>query len=182
MLILSEAIYDKKVMSIHAGGAIASLQDPVIDPKDLKIIGFSVAARGLKYYSVLHSNDIREWGKLGVIVNSEDAIMEVDDNMPKLKQLAEAGFSLQGIGVRTESGKRLGEVRSFVFESEGYFVVKLNVEKKGILSLMNNTRTIERDSIVNVTKKFLIVSDDVLKVKSGGIKKAGENIEYGFNS
>lgn len=181
MLVLSEAIYGRKVMSIHAGGQIATLQDPLIDPKNLKIVGFGVSARGLQYYSVLHSSDIREWGNIGVIVNSEDAIMEVDENMPKIKYLAEAGFKLEGIGVRTESGKRLGKVRNFVFETEGYFVVKLYVENRGILSLMNGTRVIERDSIVNVTKKFLVVSEDTLKVRSGSKKKANENIEYGFN-
>ncbi len=181
MLILSEAIYGKKIMSIHAGGPIASLQDAVIDPKDLKIIGFSVGARGLKYYSVVHSGDIREWGPLGAIVNSEDAIMEVDENMPKIKELAEANFKLEGIGVRTESGKRLGKVRNFVFETEGYFVVKLYVENRGLLSLVNGTRVIERDSVVNVTKKFIVVADDLQKIKVGK-KKASENVEYGFNN
>lgn len=167
-------------MSIHAGGAIANLQEAVIDPKNLKIIGFSVNARGLKYYSILHSSDIREWGTIGAIVNSEDSIMEVDENMPKVKDIVEGGFRLEGIGVRTESGKRLGNVRNFVFETEGYFVVKLNIENRGILSLMNGARTIQRDSIVNVTKKFLVVKDDALKVRTAK-QKASENVEYGFN-
>lgn len=180
MLVLSEAIYGKRVMSIHAGGRIAEIQNAVIDPQNLKIVGFSVMARGLKYFSVLHSSDIREWSSLGAIVNSEDSVMEVDENMPKIKNLVEEGFELAGISVRTESGKRLGKVKNFVFETDGFFVVKIYVENRGLLSLFNGIRVIERDSVVNVTKKYLVVADDVLKIKSK--KKAKENVEYGFNS
>lgn len=182
MLILSEAISGKKVMSMHAGGAIASLAEPIIDPANLKINAFSISARGMKYFSVLHGSDIREWSAIGAIVNSEDAIMEVDENMPKIKELIEGGFKLEGIGVRTESGKRLGRVRNFVFETDGFFVVKLNIERRSLLGLVNTPISIERDSIVNVTKKFIVISDNANKVKSKSEKKQTANVEYGFTS
>ena len=106
--------------------------------------------------------------------------MEVDENMPKIRELAEAKFEMTGIGVRTESGKRLGRVRNFVFETEGFFVVKINIEKRSLLGLINTPLSIERDSIVNVTKKFLVISDNANKVKDG--KKAKANVEYGFTN
>lgn len=182
MLVLSEAIYGKKVMSMHAGGAIAALGEPIIDPANLKIAAFAVSSKGMQYFSVLHSNDIREWSSLGAIVNSEDSLMEVDENMPKIKDLVEAKFNLVGLGVRTESGKRLGRVHNFVFETEGYFVVKLNIEKRSLLGLINSPLSIERDSIVNVTKKFIVISDNANKVRVQNRKKAKTNVEYGFTN
>ncbi len=181
MLILSEAISGKKVMSMHVGGAIATLGAPIIDPANLKIIGFSVTARGMKYFSVLHSSDIREWSPIGAIVNSEDSIMEVDENMPKIRDLVEGDFNLTGIGVRTESGKRLGKVRNFVFETDGFFVVKLNIEKRSLLGLINTPISIERDSVVNVTKKYIVISDNANKVRVKSEKKK-TNVEYGFTN
>ncbi len=182
MLILSEAISGKKVMSMHAGGAIAGLSEPIVDPTNLKIVAFSVGARGMKYFSVLHSSDIREWGPLGAIVNSEDVIMEVDENMPKIRELVEAKFNLVGLGVRTESGKRLGKVHNFVFETDGFFIVKINIEKRSVLGLFNTPLSIERDSIVNVTKKFIVISDNANKVRTKSDKKAEANVEYGFTN
>jgi sporulation protein YlmC with PRC-barrel domain len=182
MLILSEAISGKKVMSIHSGGAIATIAEPVIDPKNLRIVAFSVSARGLKYYSVIHSSDIREWSQLGAIINSEDDLMEVDENMPKIKSVVEGGFNLLGINVRTESGRRVGKVRNFVFETDGYFVVKLYVERAGIFVLFNPVLLIERDSVVDVTKKYIVIKDAVIKIKDSSKKKARENVEYGFSN
>lgn len=181
MLIISEVISGKRVMSIHAGGAIATINEAVIDPTNLKIVAFSVHARGLQYFSVVHSSDIREWSELGAVINSEDDIMEVDENMPKVRSIAESKFKLEGIGVRTTSGKRLGKVRSYVFETDGFFVVKLYVERAGLLSLLSQPLIIERDSVVNVTNKFVVISDDANKVKSRS-KGKKENVEYGFNA
>lgn len=179
MLVISEAILGRKVMSVHAGGAIANLDSAIIDPSNLKIMAFSVYARGLQYFSVVHSTDIREWSSLGVVINSEDDVMEVDDNIPKLKKLVEAKFKLDGIGVRTTSGKRMGRVRNYVFETDGFFVVKLYIEKTGLLSLLSQPLTIERESVVNVTNKFIVIDDDVNKAK---IKNKKENVDYGFSA
>ncbi len=180
VLVISEAIANKRIMSIHAGGAIASVDMAIIDPSNLKISAFSVYAKGLQYFSVIHSSDIREWSSLGVVINSEDDIMEVDENMPKLKQLIESKFELDGINVRTTSGKRLGKVRSYIFETDGFFVVKLYIEKTGLLSLLNQTLIVERDAVVNVTNKFIVISDEASKIRSKkGIK---DNVEYGFSA
>lgn len=180
MLILSEAISGKKVMSIHAGGAIAAASEAIVEPKNLKIVGFSVFARGIDYFSVVHSSDIREWSALGIIINSEDDVMEVDENMPKIREIVESKFKLEGIGVRTESGKRLGRVKNYVFETDGYFVVKLYVEKAGLLSLMSQPLVIDRDTVVNVTNKFIVISDDKAKAKVRG-SRVKKEVEYGFS-
>lgn len=180
MLVLSEAIGGRNVMSIHAGGAIAKTSEAIIDPANLKIIAFSVLARGLQYFSVIHCSDIREWSPIGVVINSEDDLMEVDENMPKIRELIESKFKLDGIGVRTESGKRLGRVKNFVFETDGYFVVKFYIERSGPFNLFNQPLVIERDSVVNVTNKFIVVSDDKSKVKAKA-SKVKEEVEYGFS-
>lgn len=179
MLIISEAIPGRRVMSIHAGGAIATVGEAIVDPSNLKIKAFSVYARGLQYFSVVHSSDIREWSNLGVVINSEDDVMEVDDNMPKIKELVESKFKLDGISVRTSSGKRLGKVKNYVFETDGFFVVKLYVERSGLLSLLSQPLVIERDSVINVTSKYIVIDDDINKAK---VKKAKENVDYGFSA
>lgn len=178
MLVLSESIEGRKVMSIHAGGPIAKLSSAVVEPTSLKIVGFSVRAPGIRFFSILHSSDLREWGALGVVVNSEDSIMEVDENMPKIRKIIESKFKLAGTGVRTESGRRLGRVVNFVFETEGYFVVKLYVERVGILSLTKKPLIIERSSITNVTNKFIEVKEASIEVE----KQKKKEIEYGFEA
>jgi sporulation protein YlmC with PRC-barrel domain len=182
MLILNEAISGKKIMSVHSGGSIATISEPVIDPKNLKIVAFSISSKGLKYFSVVHSSDIREWSPLGAIINSEDEIIEVDENMPKIRSVVEDGFDLVGIKVRTESGKRLGKVKNFVFETDGYFVVKLYIEKTGLLAILNPVLLVERDSVVDVTKKYLVVKDAAIKLKQAQKKKLKQNVEYGFSN
>lgn len=181
MLILSDTVSKKAIMSVHAGKAIARIAEPIIEPSNLKIVAFSVSAPGLKFLSVLHSGDIREWSRLGVIVNSEDDIMEVDENMPKIRKLAEDNFQLGGVGVRTESGKRLGRVRNFVFETEGFFVVKFYVERFGLLGFTKPTLIFDRDSVVNITQKYIVIADDASRSVVGK-KSPKDNLEYGFST
>jgi sporulation protein YlmC with PRC-barrel domain len=176
VLILSNTINGKRVMSIHHGGAIAKIQSALIDPSKLKIEAFEVIGPGIRFFSILHSTDIREWGHLGAIINSEDDIMEVDESIPKILALTKDGFNLIGIQVRTEQGKRLGKVSDFVFESEGFNIVKLYVEKSVGFGIFKDPIILERSCIVNVTKKFIVVDTDS-SVKAS----LEENVEYGFN-
>lgn len=188
MLILSTAEAGRKIVSIHSGGVVALIEASIIDPSRLKIVAFSVRGPRIKYFSILHTSDIREWGRgmLGVVINSEDDIVEVAEDMPKIKTLVEEKFRLVGINVRTESGKRLGRVKSYVFDSQSFDVTSINVEKLGIFSIFSGRLAIGRVSILNVTKRYIVVKDGTEKIgaalKPGLIKNAADNVEYGFNS
>ncbi|HRV76131.1 MAG: hypothetical protein H6799_00280 [Candidatus Nomurabacteria bacterium] len=179
MLVISESIAGRRVMSIHAGAPIASINEAIIDPSNLKISAFSVYSQNLQFFSVVHSSDIREWSNLGLVINSEDDVMEVDDNMPKIKKLVESKFKLDGINVRTSSGKRIGKVKNYVFETDGYFIVKLYVEKTVILSLFSQPLIIGRDAVINVTDKYIVISDESAKVR---VKRNKEAVDYGFSA
>lgn len=186
MLILSTAAVGRKVMSIHSGVAVAVIDEFIIDPAKLRIEAFSVRGPRVKFFSVLHTGDIREWNRMGVIVNSEDDIIEVGEDMPKVKSLVEDKFNLNNIGARTEAGKRLGKVKSFVFDDLSFGVVKINVEKGGILSIFGGMLVIDRASVVNVTKKYIVVKDGFEKIvessKNKVLGKGVENVEYGFSA
>lgn len=178
MLVLSDAIFGVKVLSLHVAKPIAKVADALIDPSKLKIEAFSVRGGGIRYFSAIFTGDVREWGPMGLIVNSEDVIMEVDDNLPRLKGIVEDEFELVGARVRTESGKRLGKVVRFVFETEGFFVVKIYVDRISTLGLGRRPLIIERDSIVDVKKKHIIVKDAHIKNKTSTEKTTQQSYEF----
>ncbi len=169
MLILDSLISQKRIYSVHSGSQIASLRNPVINRGNLKIEAFEIAAAGIRFLTVVHSVDIREWNRLGVIIDSEDDLMEVGHDMPKLKALVEDNCQLLEMGVRTQSGKRLGKVSDFAFDPSDYYIKKIYVDKSSIFSILKDPLIIGRESIIDITNKFIIIKDGTIAVRASDV-------------
>ena len=66
-------------MSLQTGQPLGRLAAPIIDPYTLRIVAFYVEGPRLDFSpAVLFTDDIREFGRLGAIVNSVDNIMSTD--------------------------------------------------------------------------------------------------------
>ena len=164
MLMLGSRLHDTPVMSLQTGTRLAKITTPVINPANLKILAYEVDGPLLNEHpSFLRTEDIREMGALGMIIDSADEIIGLDDVI-KVKELRELDFQLIGLPVIDEHKHKLGKVDDYTLETHGYVIQQLNV-KRGLLRGLNDTGLlIHRSQIVEVNDNFIIV-------KSTGRKK-----------
>ena len=153
---LSSTLRNRPVMSLRTGGQIAVAIEPVINPHNLKILGWWCAEPGGQR-AVLLSEDVRESMPNGLAVNNEDALSEPAD-LVRHKEILEINFELIDKLVRTKRQK-LGKVNDFSY-NDGMFVQKLYVARPlRKVFTSDDTLIIDREQILEVTDKYILVRD-----------------------
>lgn len=160
MLISSQRFENIPVMSLQTGGRLARAKKALIDPRNLSIIAYELDGSSLSEHpSFLRIADVRELSNLGLIVDSSDEFVGLDDVI-KVKEVYDLHFELIGKLVRDEKKHRLGKVISYAVEP-GSFLIKQIAVKRPILKSFNDTELlIDRTQIVEVSDEAIIVKHD----------------------
>ncbi len=151
-------------MSLQTGTRLAQTSTPLINPEDLKIIAFELEGPLLtEKPSFLRVADIREMSGIGMIIDSSDELIGLDDVI-KIKQLYELDFNLIGMNVIDEHKHKLGKVANYTIETGSYVIQQLDVKQGIIRSLANTGVLIHRSQIIEINDNFIIVKSTAKKV------------------
>ena len=164
MLVLGTRLKDTPVMSLQTGTRLALTSAPIIDPSNLKIMAFELEGPLLKEKpSFLRVADIREMGGVGMIIDSSDELLGLDDVI-KVKELYELGFKLIGMNVVDEHKKKLGKVDNYTIETGSFVIQQLNV-RRGILQGLTDTGLlVHRSQITNINNTTITVKSTAKKI------------------
>ena len=159
MLLLGERLLGTPVMSLQVGTKIATTVEPIIDPRNLIILGYEVDGPLLESHpKFIRIADIRELSDIGMIIDSSDELVDLDDVI-KIKEILSLNFTLIGMKVVDERGRKLGKVEDYILDTDSFVIQQLSV-KGGILSSLSSTgHMIHRSQITEI-------SDTVITVKS----------------
>lgn len=171
MMLLSQAITDKNILSLRVGEVIANSFTPIINPNNLKIEGFFAQERGVKSTCVLLSQDIREILPQGFVVNDHEVLSDPND-LIRLKKVIDIAFELIGKKVITVTGKKLGKVNDYAVDSSSLIIQKLFVSPNIIKSLGLGSLSIDRTQITEITDKKIVVKDLEAKAPSRSSKQS----------
>ena len=109
MLIPSEQMINRPVMSLQTGGQLATTKSELIDPRNLTIIAYELEGHQLDQHpSFLTIADIREISNLGIIVDSSEEFIGASDVI-KVEEVYGFGFELHGKRVEDNKGHNLGK-------------------------------------------------------------------------
>jgi len=159
MLIFKERLEHVPIMSLQTGAQIAETADFIIDPRQLKIVGFYCKGPRLDVNpAVLNVGDIREFSNIGLIVDSADVLMSPDD-LVRLKEVLDFHFTLDGKPVVDTAGNKLGQVASYTLDGTTLYVVKLQVRPGLMQSFRTTELIIDRNQVVEVNDQHLVVRD-----------------------
>lgn len=162
MLIPITHFYELPVMSLQTGSQLASLGDPIIDPRKLTVVAFYVIGPQLDDTdSLLHVSDIRELSDIGAIVDSSDSLMTTE-GLVRLQEIIDFHFVLIGIRVVDEHGHHIGKVDGFSLEPETYSIQQLYTKPSLLGSFTASTHIIHRNQIVSVTNEQIVVKSPTL--------------------
>ncbi|RYF28901.1 MAG: hypothetical protein EOO17_03625 [Chloroflexi bacterium] len=160
MLIHGSQLPDTPVMGLQTGAELAKISREVINPHDLSIMAYQVDGPTLDHHpSFLRIADIREVSDIGMIIDSSDEFVELDDVI-KLKDVYELGFTLVGKHVVDEKQKKVGKVTDYTIELGGFVIQQINVQRPLLKSFSDAELLIHRSQIIEI-------NDTTIVVKSG---------------
>jgi len=152
-------------MGLQTGTKLAQTKSPIIDPANLRIVAYVVEGPLLSEKpSILRTVDIREQGEVGMIIDSSDEFIGIDDVI-KIKELYDLSFVLNGTSVIDETNHKLGKIEDYSVEIENFDVTQLNV-KRGVFKGLNETGLlIHRSQIVEINNENIIVRTTAQKLE-----------------
>lgn len=144
-------------MGLQTGSELARTSAAIIDPKTLEIIAYELTGSLLNEHpSLLRIADVREFSDIGIIVDSSDEFVAVDDII-KLHDIYKLHFNPIGMTVVDEKRHKLGKVDSYTIET-GAFVIQQLVVKRPLLKSLNDTHLlIHRTQITEINNHEIIV-------------------------
>lgn len=170
MLMLSKSLVNQPVMSLRTGGQIALAIGPIINPNNLKILGWWCKTTAGQR-QVLLAEDVRETMSKGLAVNDEDALSSPED-LVRHREILEIKFELIDKAVKTKRQK-LGKVSDYSY-NDGMFVQKLYVARPlHKVFTTEDTLIIDRTQILEVTDHYILVRDSEVKATAEELAPAG---------
>jgi uncharacterized protein YrrD len=157
MLITGSRLLNAPVMGLQTGSELARTSKAVIDPKTLQIAAYEVTGPLLNEHpSLLRIADVREFSDIGLIVDSSDEFVGLDDII-KLHEIYELNFSPVGMHVIDENRHKLGKVESYTIET-GTFLIQQLIVKRPLLKSLNDAQLlVHRTQITEINDTEIIV-------------------------
>jgi uncharacterized protein YrrD len=173
MLQLSGTLLNRPVLSLRTGGVVASTTEAIFNPNNLKIEGFYCVDRfeRKKQDVILLYQDIRDVIAQGFIVNDHDVLVDPAE-LVRLKDLLELHFSLLGKQVVTVDKQKVGKVVDFATETTTMYVQKIYVGQSLLKNITGGNLGIDRNQIVEITDKKIVIQELTPKVPAGAKVKA----------
>lgn len=157
---LSKSLLNQPVMSLRSGGQIAIAEQPIINPHNLKILGWWCRGAGGQEL-VLLSEDVREAMSGGLAINDEDDLSAPED-LVRHSEILNIRFDLMDKPVKTKRHK-LGKVSDYSY-NDGMFIQKLYVARPlHKVFTADDTLIIDRTQIIEVTDHYVLVRDTEIK-------------------
>ncbi len=175
MLMLSSTLHNRPVLSLRSGRQIAVAQKPVIDPNNLKILGWWCVGAHSPGELVLLVEDVRESMPQGLAVNDESAILPPGD-LVRHQEVLKIRFQLLDKIVKSKR-HRLGRVSDFTYD-ESMFVQKIYVAKPLTKVFSGeDTLIIDRVQILEVTDSYILVDEADTRLGAKATAAIGATIQ-----
>lgn len=153
-------------MSLRTGGEVATAIAPIINPNNLKIEGFYCTDRFNKEGLILLAQDIRDLIPQGLVINDHDVLAPADE-LVRLKEVLAINFQLMDKPVVTVNKKRLGKVNDYAVDSDSLYIQKIYVSQSLLKSLSTGQLSVDRNQIVEISSRRIMINDPLQGVKAG---------------
>jgi uncharacterized protein YrrD len=163
MLILGSRLLNSPVMSLQTGTRLASTIKPIIDPATLRILAYEVDGPLLtEKPSFVRTDDIREYGRLGMIIDSTDELIGLEDVI-RIQKIYTLQFPLIGIQVIDEHKRKLGKVDDYTLDTGDFLIQQLNVRRGFLKGITDTGLLVNRSQILEINNTSIIVKAPSIK-------------------
>lgn len=163
MLVLGSRLLQTAVMSLQTGTRLATTVRPIVDPANLRILAYEVEGPLLSENpSFVRTDDIREYGRIGMIINASDELIGLDDVI-QIKKVHSLKFKLIGMHVIDDQKRKLGKVDDYTLETGNFLIQQLNVHRGFIKGITDTGLLINRSQIIEINNEAIIVKAPSVK-------------------
>lgn len=160
MLLSGSRLIDTPIMSLQTGTELARTSRPVVDPRNLEVVAYELTGALLNTHpSFLRIADVREFSDIGIIVDSSEEFVALDDII-KLKTTYELDFNLPGMTVLNERGNRVGKVTDYTLDTTDFLVQQLSVKRPLLQSFNDTELLIHRTQITEINDTTIIIHSE----------------------
>lgn len=170
MLVEGSKLLNYPILSLHTASKIAEVKALIIDPNFLKVVAFEINVASSKQRLFLETASVREFSKMGMIVDSDEEFVEQGDVI-KLKEMIELGFTLENMKVLSKKKTMLGRVEDFMVTTDDFRVMQLIIKRPIYKSLIDPELVIGRSEIYEINDTEIIVKSEesTIMKKSGAL-------------
>ena len=172
MLIEGSKLLKYPILSLHTASRIAEVKGLVIDPNFLKVVAFEIDVVSSRQRLFLEASSVREFSKMGMIVDSDEEFIEKDDVI-KLKETIDLGFSLDNMKVVSKKKAMLGRIEDFIINTEDFQIMQLIVKRPIYKALIDPELVIGRSDIHEINDREIVV-----KSEEGTIMKKSGTLDF----
>jgi sporulation protein YlmC with PRC-barrel domain len=153
MLINTSRLINCPILSLHIGGRVATVTEVIIDPDSLKVIACRVEGPlvGKEVGDILPMTSVREFSRLGMIIDSTDELVEADE-IVRIRDVLTLNFNLVGLKVETKKGIKLGKVADSTISPNDWQIQQLIVRSSNLLSTQNLRFLVVKSSKLTIIK------------------------------
>ena len=163
MLLLGSRLIHTPIMSLQTGTRLAQTVRPIIDPSNLRIIAYEVDGPLLaERPAFVRTADIREYGRLGMIINGNDDLTTLDEVI-QIKKLYDLNFALLGLQVIDDQKRKLGKIDDYTLDTDSYVIQQLNVRRGLLRGITDTGLLINRSQIIEINNTSVIVKAPSIK-------------------
>jgi uncharacterized protein YrrD len=175
MLYFNSGLIGLPVREARSGNTVALVEKLIIDPRSFTLAALQLTTLAKEKFFLVTDSIAELSLKHGIFFSDTDAISLLPD-LPRLEEVLELGFDLLKLPVRTQGGKKqrpqkLGHVEDFVIDDSSFAVFQVIV-KRGLLSSLMPELAINRQQILELTNRELIVEDTYAKAAAETKAKA----------
>jgi len=165
MLLPGSRLTNTPIMGLQTGTPLAKTKTPIIDPANLKIVAYEVDGPLLSERpSFIRIADVRELSNVGMIIDSSDEFIGLDDVI-QIKKIIDLDFQIIGMPVIDELKRKLGKVDSYNVDTDNFKIQQLNVRQNAIKSITGTGLLIHRSQIVEINNQNIVVKAAATKLE-----------------
>jgi len=168
MFINFSSLQNQQVLSLELKMPVARIVDVVINPGDGKLLGFLVKKNIFAQKQLITTLDILSIFKNTIIISSEDRIIEPREVI-KIQTILKNKIRVFRNWAETRSQKMLGRIDDLMIDSNSFEILKIYINgsacKFCLLGFLKtrDDRIISKSDIYKITRRAVIVKNDVLK-------------------
>ena len=166
MILEASKLIGFRILSLRSGGVISTIESIIVDPNDLKILGFFLNKNTVSFDSgaILDVRSIREFSHLGMIIDSDEELLNVGD-VVKIDEMVKLNFQPINFKVKTQNKANIGTVMDYTVDVNDFYIQQLIVKRPILKSFIDPELIINRSEILEINDEAIIVKDELAKQK-----------------
>jgi sporulation protein YlmC with PRC-barrel domain len=159
MYALASHLNTLPVISLQTGETVAVVTGLIVNPDNLRLMGFTIIPASGKTRTLLVLSAVRQLALDCVIVDNDDELSEPGD-IVRLAELLRQPYNPLGKPVVTDLGRKLGSVEDYTVNLETELLQKIYVRPPLSRAWYQSSLIIDRAQIIDVQRDRFIVRDN----------------------